>query len=103
MSKQLYDKLKIGTPTTLYQAIVNGRFAAIDLNADFPARVIQSHVRDFLAQKFGVALLEADDHTALVLKNLWEKLTGETLCLTSGVRSTSIDNISEDLRNESRG
>jgi hypothetical protein len=101
MSKQLHNELKIGTPSTLYQAIRNG-LNAFQVGQD-AAAIVQPHLRDFLAQKFAVPLLEANDQEALMLKKLWEKITGETLCLTTGVRSTSIDNISEDLRNESRG
>jgi len=69
-----------GTPKTLTDAILNGvnacggtAWSAVSLST-----AVQQHVRDFLAQKFGVAFLNAPNEAALNdLHALWESITGE--------------------------
>lgn len=56
-----------GTPKTLSQAIVNAA-----------AEALTAHIRDFMAQKFAVAMLKnSSDETEIVLRDLWKELTGE--------------------------
>lgn len=68
-----------GTPQTLLQAIQNGLTVG-DHNQVHDN--IYTHVRDFLSQKFAVALLRAenqstDPRTAQMIQELWNKITGE--------------------------
>jgi hypothetical protein len=69
-----------GTPKTLNEAISNGLYSFGLGNRESPAPlVIEAHVRDFIAQKFGAAMLNtSDDALAFnTLANLWEKIIGE--------------------------
>ena len=67
--------LSQGTPKTLDQAIRNG------LNEFQPgmdaAHVVETHVRDFLAQKFGVAFYTVQDEAGL--RDLWYRITGKEM------------------------
>lgn len=67
-----------GTPKTLNEAIRNGLKASHDdpyasIKGDID-RVIESHVRDFIAQKFAIAFLKYDDHLAANLRDLWRSI-----------------------------
>ena len=68
------------TPKTLTGAILNGVNECLTTNAVRIACATQPHVRDFLAQKFGVAVLQSsDDLTRAALMVLFESITGEKL------------------------
>lgn len=72
---------KKGTPQTLLEACENGQTAA-DWNVEqiTSAHVLHSHIKDYLAQQFGVAFCEAvSDDELLRLKDLWAKVTGDKL------------------------
>ena len=62
-------------------AILNGVHAAASMGtATSIACATQPHVRDFLAQKFGVAILQSsDDLTRAALMVLFKSITGEEL------------------------
>ena len=66
------------TPKTLIEAIVNG---IEDLKPSVPEpqleERIELHVRDFLAQKFSVAILQTEDPA--LLKKLWKDITGKEI------------------------
>lgn len=68
-----------GTPKTLIEAINNALAANPVPSPHGVDVVIQAHVRDFLAQRFSVAILDADgSHNCEgVVADLWEKITGE--------------------------
>lgn len=64
------------TPKTLIQAIKNGhnRF----LGYDREAIEMQRHVRDYIAQKFGAAMLAAESESVeKMLQNLFSKIVNE--------------------------
>jgi hypothetical protein len=67
------------TPKTLNEAISNGLYSFGLSNRERPAPdVIEAHLRDFLAQKIGAAMLGTDSlETKKALQLLWEKITGE--------------------------
>jgi hypothetical protein len=74
--------MKTGTPKTLEEAIANGSTgylgSVFTVTGRSIAAHIQPHVRDFLAQKFSVAILNAkDDATLKVLADLFSAITGE--------------------------
>ena len=58
--------MKQGTPKTLAEAI---------RNAGASPKETELHVKDYLAQHFGAAMLISDDETALILKKLFERIT----------------------------
>lgn len=68
------------TPATLEEAIANGieDYCLSQDRSVSAAKVVKSHVRDFLAQKFAVPLLEVS-FGKRILEKLWERITGETL------------------------
>lgn len=57
-----------GTPLTLKQAIGNGSGDTED---------IKNHVRDFLAQKFTVAFMNANTDQEIALRALWNMIVVE--------------------------
>lgn len=65
--------LQKGTPKTLTQAINNG------LSDPSGRGCVKTHLKDFLAQKFNVAMIENEDNTEVVeaLKSLFERITKE--------------------------
>jgi len=68
-----------GTPKTLKEAIRNGASVAKGLEFD---ETIKKHVRDFMAQKFSVAMLKSETiknklEVEELLEELWTNLTGE--------------------------
>jgi hypothetical protein len=73
-----------GTPDTLLKAVRNGVFTSPMSEMD---NGIKRHVRDYLSQKFGVALLKSQNFQDPVLsatvetelKNLWKSITGEEI------------------------
>ena len=67
-----------GTPKTMEEAITNA--ICIGPVRETPQR-LRSHIRDFLSQKFGVALLNASEspEAEKILNDLWTQITGETL------------------------
>lgn len=68
------------TPSTLEEAIANGiedYCGREDRNVK-PEKIVKNHVRDFLAQKFAVPLLEVS-FGKRILEKLWERITGEKL------------------------
>lgn len=70
------------TPKTLIKAIENGLDDVFgqDLRRSYMSVVISRHVRDFLSQKFGSAILSSDNDEELSkLKSLWLQITGENL------------------------
>lgn len=63
-----------GTPLSLKEAIQNGGSFSVDrLNH------VYMNVRDFLAQRIGAAILEADGSERERLEALWTSITGEKL------------------------
>lgn len=68
--------VKTGTPKTLTESIEIGLFEYGFENREKIAKIIEPHVRDYLAQKFGVSFLESgDDQGATnLIKTLWEKI-----------------------------
>jgi hypothetical protein len=63
----------MGTPKSLNEAVQNALMVG-PMN-EAPERVV-AHVRDFLAQRFGAAMLERPESQS-VLDELWETITGE--------------------------
>ena len=63
-----------GTPKTLQEAIQNGLAASI--GKPNRAQVIEKHVQDFLAQRFGAMMLRTQKSTTSVLKGLFEEIRG---------------------------
>jgi hypothetical protein len=64
-----------GTPKNLREAIENGVFYQ---PVGGQGELIEPHVIDYLAQKFGAAMLGTDSlETKKALQLLWEKITGE--------------------------
>lgn len=79
-----------GTPPTLLAAVTNGRLDhhhnCVDMfcggeccDAFDHVESIHKHVRDFLAQKFGAARMEATEETDAALVKLFNKITGEQI------------------------
>ena len=69
-----------GTPRTMIQAIKNGSVAYFEGNVAIGhAGSVNAHVEDFLAQKFGAAVLDArdDDKALLMLDTLWAAITAK--------------------------
>lgn len=68
-----------GTPKILDIAILNAILEIASKLTDKPnsTEIIYDHIKDFIAQKFGVAYLEAqeDKKTLRVLEDLFEALT----------------------------
>lgn len=74
MNIRINDFLTIeGTPTTLIHAIKNG----IDSTHSNSPAVIRDHVKDYLAQKFGAAMIakDCDVYRYNLLKELFDKIT----------------------------
>jgi hypothetical protein len=71
-----------GTPKTLQEAIKNA--LQVGTVEDISERV-SHHVRDFLAQKFGVSILKAHtpEQEALICE-LWAAITGEDCSKVGG-------------------
>lgn len=66
-----------GTPKQLKQSILNGLNESIHSEVDFgeTASRVGRHVKDFMAQKFGVALLSAKNaDEELAIRELWDTL-----------------------------
>lgn len=84
--------MKSGTPRTLNQAIRNALEEAKDkiiigINVEV-SNLVESHVRDFLAQKFAVPIIELGGTEeavqtygmeALRLESLWYEITGRKI------------------------
>jgi hypothetical protein len=70
----------MGTPMTLEEAIRNGieAFCTRREGSVTCEQVVRMHVRDFLAQKFAVPMLNSNI-TTRILETLWERITGEKL------------------------
>jgi hypothetical protein len=66
--------LSEGTPQTLEQAITNGMIHARESSGN-PLTLIRWHIRDYLSQRFGVAMLSPV--TPELLQQLWTAITGE--------------------------
>lgn len=65
----------MGTPKTLRQAIINGLKQAQEqklTDDSVEAEIIRAHVIDFLAQRFGAAMMNVAD--AEDLKDLYAKI-----------------------------
>lgn len=62
-----------GTPKTLAQAIANALDAAEIPSGSGKRAVIAAHLVDFLAQRFGAALLESPEAEAAIQK-LWKQI-----------------------------
>ena len=71
-SKFVRNPKEEGTPRTLRQAIVNG---LRDGSEKERADEMVLHVRDFLGQKFNVAMMDE----SVTVTELWEKITGEKI------------------------
>jgi len=72
----LYDGMSTnkGTPTTLLEAIQNG--LSDKETKGSRAEVIATHVKDFNAQRFGRAMLQAgSDEETIALKSLFDDIT----------------------------
>ena len=73
-----------GTPKTLNESIMNGVFECMDANIN-PAteqgsKVIEKHVRDFLANKFSGPLMLASAHAqdaVTLISALYTTVTGK--------------------------
>lgn len=66
---------KYATPQSIEGAIGNAnRLLKLDLK-QAQIKEIKTHVKDFLAQKFGAWILKADNHTANDLKTLFDVIT----------------------------
>jgi hypothetical protein len=69
-----------GTPKTLVEAIMNGleEFMPAGRAREELALHIEPHITDFVAQKFGCAMLEANESETKqkTLADLFEKITG---------------------------
>lgn len=65
-----------GTPKNISEAISNGLETINVAVTPYKVRVIKDHLRDFLAQKFMVAMLEAsrNRYDDKQLKQLFDKL-----------------------------
>lgn len=69
------NQARPGTPATLNQAIANGLYDA-RYSGQTHLEMVEAHVRDFLAQKFGAAFLgTASPTTEAALILLWTKVT----------------------------
>lgn len=68
-----------GTPTTMRDAIRFGFDDCFRIENIFDEDVkkVETHVRDFLAQKFGAAMLLAEGNEINVLQSLWAKVTSK--------------------------
>lgn len=67
--------MKQGTPKTMKEAIENGVRDCESREAHDPelkAHIIETHVRDFLAQKFAATMLSDDCQT---VSSLWQHIT----------------------------
>lgn len=65
-----------GTPSTLIQSIENGILDESQ-RMSISSETIEHHVQDFLAQRFGAAILLADsDKSAEALSHLYYEITG---------------------------
>lgn len=66
-----------GTPKTLDAAIKNSIYEINQKLLDNRVACFHDHIKDFMAQKFGVAYMEALDDKAIlrVLEKLFEELT----------------------------
>ncbi len=70
------EKKNISTPKTLTEALQNGVGARLGtVHEDF-LKTIEVHVIDFLAQRFGCAMLEAGDNLeqTRILAELWRSI-----------------------------
>jgi hypothetical protein len=70
----IYTDSMIGTPKTLQEAIKNGLDAGKVSYSPEAIQVLSAHVQDYLAQKFGVLMLDANNTTLKVLKTLWDRI-----------------------------
>jgi hypothetical protein len=70
-----------GTPKTLEEAITNGIYEIFETSAN--TATIESHIRDFLAQRFGAMMLREENFQPSDLGELFEQITGEKLKLES--------------------
>lgn len=69
----------LGTPKTLLGAIENGTSDCPYPSPHSLPRIMEMHVRDFLAQKFGVAICMTTDEKSIA--DLWKAITGKELKL----------------------
>lgn len=73
-----------GTPKTIAAAVSNGICNSTVVlmgtdEADGLATDVVPHLRDFLAQRFSVVRLNANDDQDKALRDLWKSIFGETL------------------------
>lgn len=72
----IYMDRNKGTPKSLHEAIKNAMgqmYPEIKVTTG-DARQLASHVQDFLAQKFGYAMLKDGGKNSEPIKELWEKI-----------------------------
>lgn len=69
------------TPLSLKKAIENGLEVCKENSDDYASVIIKQSVRDFLAQKFSVPILQYADNEIVknILCDLWHNITGEKL------------------------
>lgn len=64
-----------GTPKTLEEAVRNALEEAQLSNIEDPTPLIVDHVKDFLSQKFTVAMCVAKEEEIENVSNLWDQIT----------------------------
>lgn len=68
----------MGTPKSLNQAIINALRQRNRRADDITVEVIREHVKDFIAQKFGAAMMSAEtDQASNDLRKLFDKIVGD--------------------------
>jgi hypothetical protein len=68
------SKAMLGTPKSLNEAIRNANGGqAMD------AQQMEAHIRDFLSQKFSIALIKAKEGEDAAIAELWTAITGRKI------------------------